>query len=262
VGTTAVAFRDLGGSLLRLPLALWLALDDIHGRYRRTVLGPLWIAIGQAAMIAGFAVVFSGLFGADPMTYLIYLAAGFPVWTLISYHFIDMPATFVASKGLIESYEAPWLTQIWRRSFGYLIVFVHHLIPLAVVMAVLQITPTVNMLLVFPALLIVLIAGAGFGMFMAVLGARFRDLQHAATVAAGFLILFTPVFWRAEQLRFNEWVYQYNPLYYFLTLVRYPLLQQAPPPEFWIITSAIAAALFVLGFVTFWLSRRRLFHWL
>lgn len=268
MGTTAVAFRDLGGSILRLPLAVWLALDDVHGKYRRTVLGPLWITLGQAAIICGFAVVFSGLFGNDPGSYLLYLAAGLPIWTLIAQYFTDMPATFLNARGVIESYELPWLMQIWRRSFGYVLVFFHHIIILFAAMAILpllgapQTLPTVNMLYAIPALLIILVAGVGFGLFVAVLGARFRDLQHALGVAASFLMLFSPVLWRAEQLRVNEWVYQYNPLYYFIRVLRDPLLQKVPPMEIWIGTGVGALALFILGFVTFWACRRSLYHWI
>lgn len=262
MGSVGVAFRDLGGSLFRLPLAARLALDDIHGKYRRTVLGPLWIAIGHAATIAGFVVVFSGLFRLDPSTYAIYLAAGIPVWVLMSQYLIDMPQTFISARGLIESYQLPWMTHIWRRSISYMLLFFHHLITLFAVMAILRVQPTIEMLYAIPALFIVLIAGTGLGLFLAVLGARYRDLQPAMQVAAGFLFLFTPVMWRPEQLLSNEWAFQYNPLYYYITLVRDPLLGRVPPADMWIGAGAGAAAVFVLGFLAFLLGRRRLYHWL
>lgn len=262
MGSTAVAFRDLGGSLYKLPLAARLALDDIGGKYRRTILGPLWIAIGQAATIAGFVVVFSGLFGNDPATYALYLAAGIPVWALISSYLNDMPTTFINARGVIESYELPWLTHVWRRSLSYVMVFFHHLITLAAVMVALRIQPSINMLYAIPALAIIMVAGGGVGMFFATLGARYRDLQPAMQVASGFLFLFTPVMWRAEQLQINHWAYQYNPFYYLITLVREPLLGRMPAQELWIGAGIGAAALFIIGFLTFLLSRRRLYHWL
>lgn len=262
MGVAATAFRDLGGSLARLPLALWLALDDVHGKYRRTVLGPLWITLGQAMLIAGFAVVFSGLFGMEPATYLLYLAAGFPVWTLLSQFLVDMPSAFVMSKGMIESYQLPWLTYIWRRTFAYVLTFLHHIVILFVVMAILRIVPTTAMLLAIPALLVVAVAGAGVGLVLAVIGARYRDLQPAMSMSAGVLMLLSPVVWRAEQLQVNEWVVRFNPLYYFIRLLRDPLLNEVSPIEIWIGTSAGAIALFVLGFLVFLGARRRLYHWL
>lgn len=263
VATAAsVAFKDLAGSVIRMPLAMVLALRDVHGRYRRTVLGPFWITLAQAATVGGFALVFSGIFGMDPATYLLYLAAGFPIWTLISQYLTDMPSAFVASKGLIEAYELPWLTHIWRKSLGYLITFAHHIIILFVTMAVLGVMPTTAMLYAIPGLIIVLFAGTGVGMFLAVIGARYRDLQHAMVTFAGVLMLLSPVVWRAEQLTVNAWVVQFNPLHYFIKVLRDPLLGVVPSNELLFGTSIGAVALFVIGFLTFMLSRRRLYHWL
>ncbi|HYD87726.1 MAG TPA: ABC transporter permease [Vitreimonas sp.] len=258
----AVAFRDLAGSLARLPLAARLAVDDIHGKYRRTILGPLWIAIGQAAIIAGFILVFSGLFDTPPEEYALYLAAGFPVWALMSQYLVDTPFTFIQHKGVLESFELPWLTLVWRRSISYVLLFLHHIVTLFAVMAILRVTPTIEMLYAIPALFIVIIAGTGVGMFLAVFGARYRDIQPAMSMAVGFLFMFTPVMWRADQLLENEWAYQYNPLYYYVTLAREPLLGRVPPMEMWISAGGGAVALFIFGFLSFLIGRRRLYHWL
>lgn len=258
----AVAMQDLIGSIRRLPLAVTLAVEDVGGKYRRTILGPLWIAIGQAATITAFVVLFSGLFDIPIRDYAPYLAAGFPVWTFIASFMMDMPGAFIQSKGYLESFELPWLMQIWRRTFGYLIVFMHQIVTLFIVMAILDIAPSWQMLYVIPGLIVVMIAGTGFGMFLAVVGARYRDLGHAMGIVAGFLFLFSPVIWRPDQLMENRWALDFNPLYYLLQMVREPLLGRGPEPEVWTWGFVAAALLFLLGYVTFSLSRGRLYHWL
>jgi ABC-type polysaccharide/polyol phosphate export permease len=263
VGVAATAFNDLAGSVIRLPLAMQLALDDVHGKYRRTILGPLWIVLGQAITVLGFVVLLSGLFSQDPTGYALYLAAGFPIWNFIAQYLIDMPTAFLASRGVIESYELPWLLHIWRRSFGYLLVLLHQLLILFAAMAILKVTPSINMLYAFPAVGILLIAGSGIGLLFAVAGARYRDLQPAMGAVAGFLFLFSPIFWRASELREEvAWAYQFNPVYYFVTVLRDPLLGQIPEPRIWVIAGTGAIALFVIGFLAFLLCRRRLYHWL
>lgn len=258
----SVALKDLTGSVLRLPLAFSLALDDIHGKYRRTALGPLWIVIAQAASIAGFVIVFSGLFHMDPHVYALYLAAGFPVWALISFFLSDMPLTFIAARGLIESYEVPWLTHVWRRSIGYALLFFHQIVTLFAVMVILGVAFKPEMLLAIPALVILTVAGTGVGMVLAVFGARYRDLQPAMAVVASFLFLFSPVMWRSEQLQINDWVVRFNPLYYCIRLLREPLMGQAPSFGLWIGTSIGAVVAFAVGFAVFYVCRRRLYHWL
>jgi lipopolysaccharide transport system permease protein len=262
VDAAEVALRDFGGALRHFPLALRLALDDIQGKYQRTVLGPLWIVIGQAATVAAFGVVFSGLFRMDPETYVLYLAAGLPTWSLLASHLNEMPSAFIVDRGMIETYEIPWTTYVWRRSFGYILVFGHQILTLFVVMALLNHMPTVEMLYVLPALVIVNVAGVGVGLVLAVMGARYRDLQPAMGVVTGFLFLFSPVVWRPEQLEQNYWAVQFNPMYYFVKLVRDPLMGQPPEPSLLIATGLGAAALFGLGFIVFMLSRPRLYHWL
>jgi lipopolysaccharide transport system permease protein len=252
----------LAGSIARWPLALMLALNDINNRYRRTVLGPLWITLGQAATIGGFVLVFSHLLRSQPESYALYLAAGIPVWVLVSQSFNDMPLTFAMAKPFIESFELPWLLHIWRKAFSYIIVFCHHLATLAAVMLYERVPPRWEMLYAAPALLVITIAGAGLGMIVAILGARYRDLQPALMVISTTLFLFTPVMWRAEQLQVNTWIYQFNPLYYYIELLRAPLLGMAPPAQLWAGTIAGAIMLFISGFAAFVVSRRRLYHWL
>lgn len=262
MGAAAVAFNDLAGSVVRLPLALRLAMDDIHGKYRRTVLGPLWIVLAQAASVAGFLLVFSGLFKLDPEVYAVYLAAGFPVWALISTTMSDMPVAFIGAKGFIESFGLPWLVHIWRRRIGNASVVVRQLVILFAVMAWLQKKPTVEMLSAIPALFILTIAATGFGILLAMFGARYRDLQPAMQMIAGFLFMFSPVMWHREQLTDNQWVVEYNPLYYFIRVLRDPLLGKLPPTEIWVGTAAGAVLLFVIGCLAYLVGRRRLYHWL
>lgn len=262
MSSSAIAMQDLGKSVLRLPLAIRLAVDDIQSKYRRTILGPLWIALGQAATIAGFTLVFGGLFNSSGPEYALFLAAGLPVWALISTHMIEMPIALVHAKGYIESYEVPWLTHIWRRSIQYLLVFAHQIVTFVVLLAVFQTPLKSEMLLAIPGLLLVTIAGAGAGIFLSVFGARYRDLQHAMSILASLLFFLTPVIWRAHQLPTNAWIYHFNPLYYFTSIVRDPLLGQAPDPLVWIVAGALTLVLFVLGFVSFSMTRGRLYHWL
>lgn len=257
-----LAVRDFVGSLRRLPLAADLASRDIHGKYKRTVLGPLWIALGQAATVGGFILVFSSLFGLSVEVYAIYLAAGLPVWALISSYLTDMPGAFISAKGFIESYEIPWLTHIWRRSIAYVYVFAHQVITLFAVMAIQRIPPKIEMLYAIPALLIVTVAGAGIGIALAVIGARYRDLQPAMSIFAGVAFLFSPVMWRADQLHVNQWVVQYNPLHYVISLLRDPLLGVAPSLRTWMIGGGVALGTFAIGVFVFLASRRRLYHWL
>ena len=68
--------------------------------------------------------------------------------------------------------------------------------------------------------------------------------------------------WHADQLRANEWVYQYNPIYYVVTLLREPLLGHAPDAKIWLGALLAAFGSIIVGLIAFLASRRRLYHWL
>lgn len=257
-----IALRDFGGSILRLPLAVRLAIEDIHGKYRRTVLGPLWIMFGQAATIAGFTLVFSGLLRTSPFEYSLFLAAGLPIWVLISSFAVDMPSAFLQNKGAIESFETPWITHIWRKSFGYLFVFAHQIVSYFLLSLYLHKPVTSDVVFVLPGIAIVLLAGTGLGLLVAVIGARYRDLQHALGLLVSFAFFVTPVIWHPASLPTNGWIYQYNPLYYLITIVREPLLGQVPDGAIWLGAFVGAIVSMFVGLGAFMLNRGKLYIWL
>lgn len=257
-----VSLKDFGGMILRFPLVVRLASDDVHGRYRRTALGPLWIVLAQAGMILGLTLVFGGLLGQDPREFVLFVACGVPIWALISSYLADMPGVFIQSRGWVEAYQLPWTIQIMRRSVGYFLTFAHQMVTFVLVMLVQQIAPTSAMLWAAPGLALVFIAGTSLGVIMAIAGARFRDLQPAMTVISGFLFIMTPVFWQRSGLAANTFVVDYNPFYYFLEIVRGPLLGQSVPVAHWIGAGVGAATLLILAIVVFAASRKRLYHWM
>jgi ABC-type polysaccharide/polyol phosphate export permease len=173
-----------------------------------------------------------------------------------------MPATFIHARGFIESFELPWLIHIWRRSISFVLVFLHQIVTLLVLMVGLSVPFRWEMLYAVPALFVVMAAGSGIGMALGVFGARYRDLQPAMGVLSGFLFFISPVMWRAEQLNENEWIVQYNPLHYIITLVRDPLLGRVSAPEIWIGALIAAGGALVVGLISFTLGRRRLYYWM
>lgn len=257
-----VGATDMAGSLARFPLALKLAGDDVHGRYRRTVLGPLWITLGQAAGIFGMTLVFAGLFGQDPRVFILYLAAGFPVWAMLSSYLSDTPTAFIQAKPWIEAYEMPWTLHILRRSLGYVLVLFHQLITLFVLMLVLNVPFSAQMLWAIPALFVVFVTGTSIGVVLAVLGARFRDLQPAMTVITSFMFVFTPIFWDRASLTSNTFVVHYNPLYYYVEVIRSPLLGRPIEAQVWIVTIIGAMVCLAAAVVAFSTGRKRLYHWM
>jgi ABC-2 type transport system permease protein len=76
---------------------------DISLRYRRTVIGPLWITLTLAATIASVGTVYAALFKQDVTSFLPPFAVGLIVWTLIATTLQERSNIFVASGHLIKA---------------------------------------------------------------------------------------------------------------------------------------------------------------
>ena len=66
------------------PQWLTLAHYDIVQRFRRSVLGPLWITLSFGMMVAALGAVYSTILGEEPRRYVPYLAAGLIIWGFIA----------------------------------------------------------------------------------------------------------------------------------------------------------------------------------
>jgi ABC-type polysaccharide/polyol phosphate export permease len=79
---------------------LWLTvgLFDIRKRYRRSLLGPLWITISLGAFILGLSFIYRPLMGGNAESFLPFLAFGFIAWQFISQLVLDGCNVFIHSR--------------------------------------------------------------------------------------------------------------------------------------------------------------------
>ena len=78
------AVRDLRDGYAMRELWAHLGWQAIKQRYRRSVIGPLWITISMGVTAVGLGVLYSVLFGQPIKTFLPYVVVGFIVWNFIN----------------------------------------------------------------------------------------------------------------------------------------------------------------------------------
>ena len=101
---------------------------DISLRYRRTVIGPLWITLTLAATIASVGTVYAALFKQDITSFLPPFAVGLIVWTLIATTLQEGSNIFVASGHLIKAVPAPLIVHVLQMIARNVLIFAHHLV--------------------------------------------------------------------------------------------------------------------------------------
>lgn len=104
-----------------------------------------------------------------------------------------------------------------------------------------------QMFLIIPGLLLFYINAASYGLILAMLGARYRDISQIIKSLIQVIFFVTPVMWRADVLPASKQFIAYlNPCFAMLELIRGPLLGYVPS----LICIALAGALTVIGLIT------------
>ncbi|MFT6671044.1 MAG: ABC-2 type transport system permease protein/lipopolysaccharide transport system permease protein, partial [Afipia broomeae] len=84
--------------------ALWgkLGWNDILQRYRRSLLGPLWLTASMAVMVVSLGLVYSKIFKAELRDFMPFLCVGLLVWGYISAILSESGALFTGAESYIK----------------------------------------------------------------------------------------------------------------------------------------------------------------
>ena len=244
-------------------LILEFARRDIKLRYRQTVLGIAWVVLQPivAAGVLNFA--FGIVAGARPRgpSYFLFTFAGLLVWNLFSMTLNKTSLSLVGNSYLISKVYFPRLILPISGTLSTLLDFAVALGVLFVMQAFYGVMPEWQLLLLPVWIAMVLYLALGAGLLAASLTVQYRDIQHILPVLIPFMLYASPVAYDVTQIpeRYQRLFYLINPLAAPIVAFRASLLPTAPMPPlpYLVWSSAVAAALFVLGAAVFKRTERR-----
>ncbi len=229
---------------------MFLGIQDVKLRFRRSFIGPLWIFLNLAIFVGGAGVVYGLIFGLPMKEFLPFLTAGFVIWGFIFASLSESGLAFVNAEGYIKQFSYPKQIYLMRT----LVVFSTNMLIGLCVLVLLQLVLNgffiAGWLRAIPGLLLLLLAGLGHIVICAYLGTRFRDLPHASGGILQVVFFVTPILFPVKVLRDRQldFIYQYNPLYYLIDIVRHPLLEGSwAQPENYLIVGAYVVAVWTVG---------------
>ena len=260
-GTLSVALADIAAGWGRRQLWWTLAYQDLIAQYRRSIIGPFWITLQMTAFTLGISVLYAALFKQDFITFLPYVALGFLLWGLISGMVVNSTSSYVTQGGYIRSTSLPLSIYAFRLVSSQAWLFLHNVVPVALLLVFLRVTPSPWAILYVPlGLLLILVNGFFLSLWLGPLSARYRDLMPLISSAMQLIMFVTPVFWDAATLP-NRAVVVWNPFAYFLNAVRYPLLDRYLEPMTWVVLGGITLVNAAVGLYLFGRNRRWIAHW-
>jgi len=236
----------------------WAWLDTVC-QYRRSKIGPIWETINVLIMVLGITVVSSAVIGGDALSLAPYIGLGIIVWSFITAVIMEGAGTFVKNSNYITSTNFSIDLYVGRTLMKAIINFGHHSILYFIGLLVLPINFGWPALLAIPGIILLFITGYWVIILFAFLCARFRDVELILRNLLQLAFFVTPVFWDYRIIRGNrKFIVDYNILYYYIEIVRGPLLGEVPPLGHYItvlVTTVIGCA---MAYLTYRRMRRQL----
>nr|WP_240157759.1 ABC transporter permease [Pseudonocardia broussonetiae] len=249
------------------PLWGYLGWQDIKQRYRRSVLGPLWISVTMAVVATAMGILYGALFGEDIATFLPYVATGLLIWYFISGCILEGSEVFIANEGLIRFLPAPLSLHIYRLVWRQSLFFVHNLVVWVVLVVIFPQPLSWTLLLAIPAFLLLVLNGAWISVLTGIVATRFRDIPPIIGSLSQLLFFMTPIVWQYDTLLKNPAVAErariaeLNPVMHFVEILRQPMLGQEIAWRHWYIAGAITVVGIAVALVCLRNYRSRVAYW-
>jgi ABC-type polysaccharide/polyol phosphate export permease len=263
------AFGDLTAGWRHRQLWGHLGWQDIKQRYRRSVLGPLWITISMAVTAVALGLLYSQLFGQEPGFFLPYVTVGFIVWGFISGCINEGAEVFIANEGLIKHLPSPISVHVFRLVWRQSLFFVHNLAVYLLMITIfwdsLAVSGTV--LLAVPAFALLMLNGGWVALLVGIVSTRFRDIPPVTQSIVTLMFFMTPIVWVYDQLledprtapraRYVE----LNPFLHYVEIIRRPMLGQSIEAKHWLVVGAVTLVGWLLALLFLRNYRARVSYW-
>lgn len=241
-----------------------LGWQEIATRYHRSRIGPFWLTINKAVLIAVLSFVFGTLFGLDVQYFIPFLAIGLIVWAFISAVLSDGCHALSGSAATILHVRMPLFTHVAVMLSRNLLILAHNAVIIPLLLLILWRPVGIDLLWVIPGLLLLCINLGWMALILAVVCARFRDVTEIVVNALQVLFYLTPIIWTVELLegRVNiAWIYL-NPLYHLIEIVRAPILGDPLSMVTWMAVIGMAIVGWAVALPFFGRFRHRVPYWL
>ena len=236
---------------------------DITTVYKQTVLGPLWYLIQPLFTSITFTIIFNNLAGISTGTVppFLFNLAGITIWNYFTSCLNGTSNTFGSNAGIFGKVYFPRLIvpisivisnliKFGIQFFIFIVFYIFYYFQGA--------TVSLNPLVVFFPLLIVLmgVLGLGLGMFISSLVTKYRDFSYLIGFGVQLLMYVSAVMYPLalikEKIPHYAWLVQYNPLSYIIETTRYMLLNVGEISILGLIyTTIVTIVLLLVGILIF-----------
>jgi lipopolysaccharide transport system permease protein len=196
-------------------LLYFLTWRDIKIRYKQTTLGALWAVIQPLFPMLIFTLFFGRLakMPSDGIPYSVFAYSALLPWTYFASAIGNSSSSVIGSSNLITRVYFPRMIIPGAAILAALVDFAIAFALLACLMIWHQIPPSLSLLMLLPLIALVTVLALGFGMLLAGLTVKYRDLRYALPFGIQIWMFATPVIYPVSLVPQKwRWVMALNPL--------------------------------------------------
>jgi len=249
------SFSDLKEVWEYRELLYFFTWRDFKVRYKQTTIGVLWAIFQPFMTMVVFSVFFGGMLKipSDGVPYPIFVYTGLLFWQFFSTALSDTSNVLITNQAIITKVYFPRLLLPLSTVATKFIDFAIAAVILVGMMIYYGYMPHISGLLIIPLLLIItFMASVGFGLFLASINVKYRDVRYALPFFIQILMFVTPVIYPASIAGKYSWILALNPMMGVIQSARAALLGTATLNWALIGVSLLATfIIMILGIYTF-----------
>lgn len=206
-----------------------LVSRDIKVRYKRSVLGFLWVMLNPLLMMFILSMVFSGLFNVSTKNYAVYLLSGIILWNFFAQGTSASLLSFIGNGELIKKVYLPKTIFPLSVILSALIHFFFSLIPLFIILFITGTFISSQIFMLPVVIIMVALFSFGISLIVSSLTVFFHDTKYIYEVLLLAWMYATPIFYPESIVpQKYTFILHLNPFFYFMDTFRIALYMDGP----------------------------------
>jgi lipopolysaccharide transport system permease protein len=241
-------FPDFGELWAFRELLYTLTFRDIKVRYKQTAIGILWAVIQPVISMVVFTLIFGKLakMPSNGLPYAAFVLAALLPWQLFAKALTQGSMSMVAMGGIMSKTYFPRLIAPLSSVLSGVVDFAIGLVILLGVMAWYGLMPGWQIALAPLFIALAIAAAFAVSLWLSVINAEYRDVQHALPFLTQIWLILTPVLYPTSVIPHGwHWVFVLNPMVSVIEGFRWSLLG-GKVPDIGAMAVSVAATLLLL----------------
>jgi ABC-type polysaccharide/polyol phosphate export permease/glycosyltransferase involved in cell wall biosynthesis len=215
--------RATTGLLGAVKIAAALAWSDMCHRYVRSLLGPFWMSIQMAIMVAVLGSVIGHFSNGSTVSRLPMLALSLTAWTFLNSVVLDATTALEGSASLIKDRALPPVIFLLQCTFRQALFALHNACVPLILWLFLTPMDIAGVAASLPGLILFIACTLELSLVLGALATRYRDLKPIIESTLTLAFLSSPIIWSPEMINPDSIIMRLNPLTHLFAIWREPL---------------------------------------